>query len=63
MLSGKSQFGLGEFQKATGLFKRAKALLPQVDATLRPELERQCTIWNNKSQIELSSARSFGDIN
>lgn len=45
------------------MFKKASALLSNVDASLRPELERQCTVWNNKSQIELTSARSYGDIN
>jgi len=38
-------------------------MLSTVDTTLRPELERQCTVWLNKSQLELGSTRSFGDIN
>ena len=38
-------------------------MVPNVDATLRAEIERQCTVWLNKSQLELGSTRSFGDIN
>lgn len=37
--------------------------MSSVEASLKPELERQCTVWNNKSQIELTSTRSYGDIN
>ena len=37
--------------------------MPSVDGSLRPELNRQCTMWTNKSQIELTSTRSVGDIN
>ena len=49
MLRGKAEFGLGQFQKASGLFNRCKTMISGVDATLRPELERQCTVWTNKS--------------
>jgi len=63
MLRGKAEFGLGDFQSANGLFNRCKEMISSVDAALRPELERQCTVWTNKSQIELGSTRSFGDIN
>lgn len=63
MLRGKSQFGLGQFVEAAGLFKKAQGKMSSVDASLRAELERQCTVWNNKSQIELTSTRSYGDIN
>lgn len=62
-LRGKADFGLGNFQSANGLFNQCKQLISKVEASLRPELERQCTVWTNKSQIELTSARSFGDIN
>lgn len=63
MLRGKAEFGLGQFQSASGLLNRCKEKISTVDVSLRPELERQCTVWTNKSQIELSSTRSFGDIN
>lgn len=63
LLRGKAEFGLGQFQSANGLFNRCKEMISSVEAALRPELERQCTIWTNKSQIELGSTRSFGDIN
>lgn len=63
MLRGKAEFGLGSFQSAAALFKKVKGMVSSVDATLRPEFERQCTVWNNKSQIELTSTRSYGDIN
>ena len=63
LLRGKAEFGLGQFQAANGLFNKCKEKISSVDASLRPELERQCTIWTNKSQIELGSTRSFGDIN
>ena len=64
-LRGKADFGLGHFQQANGFFMRCKELLNSAgfEASLRPELERQLTVWTNKSQIELSSTRSFGDIN
>ena len=62
-LRGKADFGLGNFQSANGLFNRCRQMIPKVEASLRPELERQCTVWTNKSQIELTSARSYGDIN
>ena len=63
MLRGKAEFGLGEFKKASVLFKQAKDMVPQVDASIKDEIERQCTVWNNKSQLELSSTKSIGDIN
>ena len=63
MLRGKAEFALGQFKNAAALFKQAKDMLPSVDASIRSELERQCTVWNNKSQLELSSTRSMGDIN
>ena len=63
MLRGKAEFGLGQFQSASGLFNRCKDMISSVEASLRPELERQCTVWTNKSQIELGSTKSFGDIN
>jgi len=63
MLRGKAEFSLGGFQAAAVLFKQAKEMVPNVEATLRPELQRQCTVWLNKSQLELGSTRSYGDIN
>ena len=49
MLRGKAEFALGEFKKASVLFKQAKDMVPQVDASIKDEIERQCTVWNNKS--------------
>ena len=63
LLRGKAEFSLGQFVKASGFFKKAKDLVSKVDSSLRPELQRQCTIWTNKSQLELGQTRSFGDIN
>lgn len=63
MLRGKAEFGLGQFAKAAALLSKAQGKLAGVDAATRPELERQCTVWTNKSKLELSSTRSVGDIN
>ena len=63
VLRGKCQFGLAQYREAAASFKQAKGKLGAVDEQLKPELERQCTVWNNKCQIELSQDRSFGDIN
>lgn len=38
-------------------------MLNNVEPMLKAELERQITVWTNKSQIEISSTRSIGDIN
>ena len=58
-LRGKADFGLGHFQQANALFSQCKQqmLAGDGEASLRPELENQITLWTNKSQIELSSAR------
>lgn len=63
MLRGKAEFGLGQFAKAAALLGKAKGKIASVDASIKPELERQCTVWTNKSKLELSSTRSIGDIN
>ena len=63
MLRGKAEFGLGSFVNAAAFYQKANGLVSSVDPSLKAELERQCKVWNNKSQIELTSVRSYGDIN
>jgi len=48
VLRGKCLFGLSQYREAAASFKQAKGKLGAVDEQLKPELERQCTVWNNK---------------